>query len=124
MVIAKDDVMSVNNISVIKQIRKNSELVILNSKEPTYTDYRGEEYVFAMYLVKEIALPVLIECLNGWITNKIQSYKIHATDNQKMPKISVDIVRTEKSEKISIKAEEAEDVLKILKELCNQDDTG
>ncbi len=121
-VITKDDMISVNDVDIIKQIRQDNKLIIVNSNEPTYFDYRGEEYIFAAYLVSEIALPVLVGCLSGWITHKIQSYMAHATDHQKMPKISVDIFRTEKSKMISIKAEEAEDVLRILRGLCDQDD--
>ena len=124
MVIAKDDMMGVNDIPVIKQIRKNNKLVILSPKDLTYSDYRGGEYVFATYLVSEIALPVLVGCISGWITNMILSYKTRATKNQKIPKISVDIFCIEKSELTSIKGEEPEDVLKILKELRDQDDTG
>lgn len=124
MVIAKDDVISVSDIPIIKQIRKTDKLIILNSKEPTYSDYRGGEYIFATYLVTKIALPVLVACLSSWITNKMLSYRACAAENQKTPKISVNIFRTEKSELIRIKAEDPEDVLKILKELRDQNDAG
>ncbi len=123
MVIAKDDVLSVDDVDIIKQIRENNKLVILN-KEPTYSDYRGEEYTLATYLVSEIALPVLVGCFIGWITAKMQSYRARAADNQKMPKVSVDVFRTEKFKMVSIKAEELEDALKILKGLRDKDDAG
>lgn len=123
MVIAKNNMISVDGVAIVKQVRKTNKLVILNSNEPAYFDYQGEEYLLPLFLVSEVVLTVVAKCVINWITNKMIDYNAQAVDNQSMPKISIDIFRTEKSEMISIKAEEAESVVKILKELRDQDDS-
>ena len=122
MVIAKNDMLSVDGVDLIKQIRETNKLTVLNSNKLTYSDYRGEEYLLPLFLVMEAALPVVVERISSWITNKMTSYSAHATDDQMMPKISVSVLRTEKFEMTTIIAEDAEDVLKILNGLRDQDD--
>ena len=116
--------MTIEDISLIKQIRENNKVVILNDDNLTYKDFRGGEYNIAMFIVSEIALPILIGCFIGLITHKIIAHdkgkKMSGADNLKIPRFQISIHRPEKNERVTISGE-PDDVLKALKELQRDD---
>lgn len=111
---------TIEDISLIKEIRENNNLVILNSDKLTYTDFRGGEYELVTFAVSEHGLKILIPVISNLLTYKITSYferkKISTTKNMKIPRIRFSIHRTEKDERITIEGE-VEDVLKFLDKL-------
>ena len=119
--------MTVEDISLIKKIRENNKLVILNSENLTYRDFRGGEYDIVTFIVREIGLPILVGSLSGLITYKIASHldgkKISGAENLKMPRFRLSIHRTEKEEHIIIEGE-ADDVLKSLEKLREKNDSS
>ena len=116
--------MTIEDISLIKKIRENSKVTILNDDNFTYQDFRGGEFEIVTFLVREIGLPLLIGCLSGLITYKIISHEkgkqMSGGENLKMPRFRLSIHRTEKDEHITIEGE-ADDVLKSLEQLKKGD---
>lgn len=118
--------MTIEDISLIKKIRENNKLVILNSDNLTYRDFRGGEYELATFLVREVGFPIMLGILSGLVTYKIISHhegkKISGAENLKMPRFRLSIHRTEKEEHIVIEGE-ADDVLKSLEKLEEGNDS-
>lgn len=112
--------MTIEDVSLIKEIRENNKVTILNNEKIAYQDFRGGEYEIITFLVREIALPILLGCISGLIIYKIKSHEKgkqkSGAEKIKMPRFRIDIHRTEKDEHITMEGE-ADDVLKSLKEL-------
>ena len=124
MVVANNHTMTMDDIDIIKAIRQDNQIHILNYDNLTYRDFRGTEYNLATFFVSEVGFPILIACLSSFITFKIKAYtekKKKASSNHfKMPQIHINIHRTKKEERITIEGN-ADDVLKILERLKSND---
>lgn len=112
--------LSIEDVMLIKKIRQNHKVAILNLENKQYKDFRGGEYEIATFVVTNVVLPLLVGLLGSLIKEKIQSHfkGKQETSNEKikMPRFTLSIYRKDKNELIKLEGE-SEEVLEALKKL-------
>lgn len=113
--------LSEDDIEVIKKIRANNNKVYIHNLDQTqFKDFRGGEYVLGLLILKEIAIPIVMEAAKNWVNGRITSWKKRKQENQKSeikpPDFKMEFYVTDKKKYMKIEGD-SETSLKALDKL-------
>jgi len=105
----------IESAMILKEIRlKGKEIEIANrGHEVVYSDFHGGEYELALFVLKNMALPILIGIIANRIDKKIEKYKMDKKEEPsnvliKEPKIKIKYYNLDKKEYIEIEGSASE----------------
>jgi hypothetical protein len=125
------DIIQANAIAPTKELiaKAGNSIIAYRSKEHKYSDFRGGEYEFPLYILKEVVLPIFIAIFSSWVYDKIKEYKEEKEAQPENPLVKEPTIKvrgyiTEKSKYFEIEGTATQVAKEISEQFTKENGNG